>query len=196
MLVGYEANIIFRDGHELGEFGRTLVSRLASKHIADYRALLFASRIKKEFRSSFTSDANVSTYLPVGSSKLLPEAWIRYRLNPWLKGEKVKVFHGINEELPYHIGREVKTLITCYGLDKHRNTSIMDAVLWKKRMSYSFASSDAIVAVSKEVKQQLVDAGVMAEKIVVIGDSNPYEVTDKVVEQYYELYRHLAGEKY
>lgn len=193
MLVGYEANNILRNSHELGEYGRTLVSRLASRHIANYRALLFATRIKKDFRTYFTSYANVSTFLPVGAAKLLPEAWIRYRLNPWLKGEKVKIFHGLNEELPYHIDRDVKTIITCYGTQEHHRTSLLDSFMWKKRMEYSFAASDVIVAVSKEVKQQLIDTGVTPEKIVVIGGSSPYELTDQMVDQYFELYSKLAG---
>lgn len=193
MLVGYEANNILRNSHELGEYGRTLVSRLASRHIANYRALLFATRIKKDFRTYFTSYANVSTFLPVGTSKLLPELWMRYRLNPWLKGERVNIFHGMNEELPYHIGRDVKTIITCYGQENHHRTSLMDSLMWKKRMEYSFAASDAIVAVSKDVKQQLIDAGVTPEKIVVIGGSNPYELTDQMVDQYFELYMKLAS---
>lgn len=196
MLVGYEANTILRNGLELGNYGRTLVSRLASRHIADYRALLFATRIKKDYRTYFTSDANVSTFLPTGTAKLLPEAWIRYRLNPWLKGEKVKVFHGINGELPYHIGREIKTVVTCYGLDNHHSTSLLDIFLWKKRMAYSFTAADVVVAASREVKQQLIDAGVAQGKIVVISGPSPYEMTDQMVEQYYDIYQHLTGEKY
>ena len=62
-------------------------------------------------------------------------------------------------------------------------------------MKYSFDSADAIVAVSPEVKQQLIDAGVNGDKVVVIGGSNPYQITDRMVEQYWELYKHLAGEK-
>ena len=195
MLVGYEANNVLRNAHELGEFGRELVMRMANKHVSNYRAMLFATRIKKAYRGYYSSCSNVSTFVPFGSAKLAPQLWMRYRLNPWLKLEKVKIFHGLNEELPYHIGREVKTIITCYGVENHHRTSVMDSLLWKRRMQYSFTASDAIVAVSPEVKQQLIDAGVNADKIVVIGGSNPYQLTDRMVDQYWELYCMLAGEK-
>ena len=60
-------------------------------------------------------------------------------------------------------------------------------------MEYSFSAANVIVAVSAEVKQQLIDLGVTPDKIVVIGGKTPYELTDRMVEQYFELYCTLAG---
>ena len=51
------------------------------------------------------------------------------------------------------------------------------------------------MAVSQKVKDDLVAMGVTAEKIVVIGGKTPYELTDRMVEQYFELYQTLAGMK-
>lgn len=194
MLVGYEANNALRNSHELGEFARNLIERLATGRVNSYRALLFATRIKKEYCSYFGGYSNVGTFVPFGLSRLLPELWMRYRLNPWLRLEKVKIFHGLNEELPYHIDRNIKTIITCYGVDEHHRTSLMDSIVWKKRMEYAYEAANVIVAVSNEVRQQLINAGVSPEKIVVIGGKTPYELTDRMVEQYFELYRTLAGE--
>jgi hypothetical protein len=195
MIVGYEANNVMRNSHELGEFGRALIEKLANGHVADYRAVLFATRIKKAYRSEYSGFSNVSTFVPFGTAKLMPQLWMRYRLNPWLKQEKIKIFHGLNEELPYHIDRGIKTIITCYGVGEHHRTSLLDSFLWKKRMAYSFEAADAIVAVSQEVKRGLIDAGVNGDKVVVIGGSTPYELTDRMVEQYRELYQTLVGEK-
>lgn len=193
MLVGYEANNAMRSAGPLGDYSRNLISRIANMHVKDFRALLFSTRIKDDYRTYFSGDSNVSTYVPTGTSKLLPEAWIRYRLNPWLKSEKVKIFHGLNEELPYHIGREVKTVITCYGIKEHHRTSLMDILLWRGRMRYAFSAADAVVAVSEQVKQELLDFGVNEKKIVVIsgGTNNPYEMNDEVAVRYFELYQTL-----
>lgn len=193
MLVGYEANNALRNNHELGDFARNLIERLATGRVNSYRALLFATRIKKEYCSYFSSYSNVGTFVPFGISRLMPELWMRYRLNPWLKLEKVKIFHGLNEELPYHIDRDIKTIITCYGVNDHHRTSIVDSFAWKKRMQYAYSAANVIVAVSPEVKQQLIEIGVIPEKIVVIGGKTPYELTDRMVEQYFELYCTLAG---
>lgn len=194
MLIGYEANNAMRNGSELGDYCRTLIERLSSRYIRNgYRALLFSTHVKEEFRDYFSGCSNVSTFLPVGSARLLPEAWMRYRLNPWLKEEKVKIFHGLNEELPYHIGREVKTVITCYGTESHHGTSLPDLLLWKMRMRYAFSAADAIVAVSDEVRNQLIAKGVNEDKIVVIGvPGQPYEVNDEVLDRYWELYSRLT----
>lgn len=193
MLVGYEANNALRNSRELGDFCRNLIERLATGRVNSFRALLFASRTKKDYRSYFSSFSNVGTFVPFGWSRLMPSLWMRYRLNPWLKLEKVKIFHGLNEELPYHIDRDIKTIITCYGVERHHRTSVMDSLLWKKRMHYSFSAADVIVAVSDKVKQDLVANGVTPDKIVVIGGKTPYELTDRMVEQYFELYQTLAG---
>ena len=112
MIVGYEANNVLRNTHELGDFGRALIEKLANGHVADYRAVLFATRIKKAYSSEYSGFSNVSTFVPFGTAKLMPQLWMRYRLNPWLKNEKVKIFHGLNEELPYNIDRGIKTIVT------------------------------------------------------------------------------------
>ena len=195
MLVGYEANNILRNSGRLGDYGRTLVSKLASRHIADYRALLFASRIKKAYRTFHTGFANVSTFLPSGMARLLPEAWGRYRIEPLLKAERVKVYHALNEELPYSIGPDVRTVVTCYGWGNHNCNSLFDRLFWQRRLRYSFAVADAVVVPGEEVRQQLVAEGVVEEKIVVIGTGRPYEVNDQMVEQYFQLYSKLAAPK-
>lgn len=196
MLVGYEANNALRNSREIGEFCRDLISRLATGRVNSFRALLFSKRIKNAYKGYYSSYTNISTYVPTGSSRLMPSLWMRYSVNPWLKAEKVKIFHGLNEELPYGIGRDIKTVITCYGVDTHQRTSAFDGLVWKRRMRYSFSAADVIVAVSEAVKQQLIEAAVPADKIVVIAspDGNPFGLTDKMVEQYFQLYQRLAGE--
>ena len=63
-------------------------------------------------------------------------------------------------------------------------------------MRYAFRASDVIVAVSEEVRRQLVEAGVSEQKIVVIGvPGNPYCMTDEMMAQYYSLYCTLLGEE-
>ena len=193
MLVGYDANNVFRNSGELGEWSRALVEGLASRHVSDYRALLFSTRIKSAYRTYFTSYANVSTYVPGGSAKMLPSAWMRYGLNPWLMFEKVKVFHGLNEEIPYGIGRDVKTVVTCFGVGEHHNTSLLDTMMWKRRMRYAWRSSDVVVAVSERVKDELLEAGVNEQRVLVIGEKNAFEVSERVLDQYYELYSRLSA---
>lgn len=192
MLAGYDANNVFRNSGELGEWSRALVEGLASRHVSDFRALLFSTRIKSAYRTYFTSYANVSTYVPEGNAKLLPSAWMRYRLNGWLTYEKVKVFHGLNEEIPYGIGRDVKTVVTCFGVGEHHNTSLLDSMMWKRRMRYAWSASDVVVAVSERVKDDLLEAGMNEHRVLVIGEKNVFEVTNRVLDQYYELYSRLS----
>ena len=51
MLVGYDANNVMRNGDELGDWSRSLIDTLAKRHVNDFRALLFSTRIKSAYRS-------------------------------------------------------------------------------------------------------------------------------------------------
>lgn len=59
-------------------------------------------------------------------------------------------------------------------------------------MRYAWRAADVIVAVSEEVKQQLLEAEVDEKRIVVIGEKNPFEVSERVLDQYYQLYQKLV----
>ena len=192
MLVGFDANNVFRNSGEMGDWARNLVERMARQKGSGFRALLFATRMKEEYKSIYTSFANVSTFLPTGKSRLMPSTWMRFQLGPYLKDERVRVFHGLNEELPYGVGSKVKTVVTCFGMNDHYKTSMMDSLFWKKRMGYALKTADVVVAVSEEVKAELLAVGVKEEKVVVIGTGNPYEVTDQIAQQYLDVYRKLV----
>ena len=181
-----------RDSGELGDYSRDLISLLANKYIGSYRALMFSTRMNEDYRKYYSGYSNVSTCVPVGYGKTIPSAWIRYSINPLLKLEKVDIFHGLNEELPYNIDDDVKTVLTCYGPNTHHCNSLLDNLLWKHRMKYSFKRADIIVAVSEEVKQQIVATGIDEGKIVVIGHAdNPMKMTEDLADQYFQLYNSL-----
>ena len=192
MLVAFDANNVFRNSGEMGDWARTLVERMASMRGAGFRALLFATRMKADYKSIFTSFANVSTFVPTGKASLMPSTWMRFSLGPYLKDERVRVFHGLNEELPYGVADKVKTVVTCFGLQEHYTTSFMDNLFWKKRMQYALTKANIVVAVSEEVKAELLSAGVPAERVRVIGTGNPYEVTEEMAAQYMGIYRSLV----
>ena len=81
MLVGYEANNALRNSHEIGEFCRDLISRLATGRVHTYRALLFSKRVKSAYKGYYSSFSNVSTYVPTGSSQLMPSLTVEVIFN-------------------------------------------------------------------------------------------------------------------
>ena len=193
MIVGYDARNAFRNSTALGEYSRNLITAIASRHSVDFRALLFAPSMRGDYRTHFISYANVSTYRAVGINKHLPTFWHRFRLNAALMDNKVKVYHGLNEELPYGIGRDIKTIITCYGLESHRATSPIDSLMWRHRMHYAFRASNIIVAVSDAVRDELLAYGVRAEKIRVLPMSPDGKVDATTADAYFEIYQKLIG---
>ena len=193
MLVGFDANSVFRNSGEMGEWARNLVELMARQRGTGFRAMLFATRMKAEYKSVYTSYANVSTFVPTGKSSLMPSTWMRFGLGKYLKETFARVFHGLNEELPYGLSGKVKTVVTCFGLKEHYTTSMMDSLFWKRRVRFALRTADVVVAVSEEVKSELVAAGVEEKKVRVIGTGKPYEVTEEMAAQYLEVYRGLIA---
>ena len=190
VLVAYDANNVFRNRGELGQYGRELISKMASRHASNYRALLFCTRIKSAFRRFFTSDANVSTISPNGWGRVFPSLWLRSKMGLFLRLEKVQLFHGLNDELPPDIRFDVRTVVTCFGLEGHHATSLGDRIAWRRRMQYALQTADVVVAVSEQVRRDIIATGINEAKVVVIG--NGTDVTDTMVEQYYTLYETLV----
>ncbi|MCR4659898.1 MAG: glycosyltransferase [Bacteroidales bacterium] len=194
MIVGYDARNIFRNSSRLGDYCRELVATIAQRHIGKgFQAMLYAPNMNGDYRTFFISNANVGTYKPKGKGMLASIVWHRFKLNPVLMDAKVKLYHGLNEELPYGIGRDIKTVITCYGLHAHKSTSFIDSIVWRHRMRYAFRASNIIVAVSDEVRDELVQAGVNEAKIRVIPMSADGTVGAAEADAYYAIYEQLVG---
>jgi UDP-N-acetylglucosamine 2-epimerase len=60
-------------------------------------------------------------------------------------------------------------------------------------MRYAWNAADVVVAVSEEVKKELLEAGVNEQRVLVIGEKDVFEVSDRVMDQYYELYSRLSA---
>ncbi|MCR5014720.1 MAG: glycosyltransferase [Bacteroidales bacterium] len=189
LMIAYDANNVLRDSGERGVYGRKLIAKMATRHVDVFQAMLFSLGVERTYRHYFTSFANVSTFLPRGLSRLLPQLWVRRKANRLLHFQHAMLFHGLNDELPYALKPNVRTVVTCHGLNNHQPTSYLDKLLWKHRVSYALRVADVVVAVNEEVRREIVASGVNEVKVVVIGNS--MEMTDLMAEQYFTLYQTL-----
>jgi glycosyltransferase involved in cell wall biosynthesis len=105
-----------------------------------------------------------------------------------LQGNKVGIYHGISNELPFNIHRtRIKTVVTIHDLIFLKHTEQypwIDRQIYKAKTKYAAKHADAIIAVSRETKQDLIEIyRVPEKKINVIYPSVDEKFYDKVSEE-------------
>ena len=196
MVIGFDAKRAFQNNTGLGNYSRMLVCGLAQEH-QDIRAFLYSPDMSGEYKSYFTGYANISTRQPTGIDRHIPNIWRRFGVTFHLKGDNVKIFHGLSHELPHGIPRSIKRVVTIHDLIVWRYPqfySFFDRVVHRAKIRHSCRISDVVVAISEQTKRDLMEFLQLPEdKIKVIYQScdslfwNPVTESDKkyVREEYH-----------
>jgi glycosyltransferase involved in cell wall biosynthesis len=98
-----------------------------------------------------------------------------------LKGDKVKIFHGLSHELPHGIPRSIKRVVTIHDLIVWRFPqfySVVDRCVHRSKIRHSCRIADVVVAVSEQTKKDLMRImNIPEQKITVVyhgADESPY----------------------
>lgn len=174
MVIGFDAKRAFQNNTGLGNYSRMLICGLAEEH-QDLRAFLYSPDMTGEFSRYFTSYANISTRQPTGWDRRFPGLWRRYGVSMHLKGDKVKLFHGLSHELPYGIPRTIRRVVTMHDLIVWRYPqfyTLFDRMVHRSKQRHACRTADVVVAISQQTKRDLVEImHVPEEKIQVIYQS-------------------------
>ncbi len=164
MIIGFDAKRAFQNNTGLGNYSRMLICGLAQEY-RDLQAVLYSPDMTGDYQSYFAGFANISTRQPSGWDRYLPNIWRDYGIGMHLAGDRVELYHGLSNELPYGIPQSVKKVVTAHGLMER-----------SKRQRNSCRKADVVVAVSEYTKKQLMEAfHLPGEKIRVI-----YETCDQI----------------
>ena len=174
MVIGFDAKRAFQNNTGLGNYSRMLVCGLAQEH-QNVRAFLYSPVMSGEYKSYFTGYANISTRQPTGIDRFIPDIWRRFGVTFHLKGDKVKIFHGLSHELPHGIPRSIKRVVTIHDLIVWRFPqfySVVDRCVHRSKIRHSCKIADVVVAVSEQTKRDLIDLiHVPEDKIRVVYQS-------------------------
>lgn len=157
MVIGFDAKRAFQNSTGLGNYSRILVCGLAQEH-QDIRAFLYSPQMNGEYAKYFTGYANISTRMPTSIDRFFPDIWRRFGVTVHLKGDKVKIFHGLSHELPHGIPRSIKRVVTMHDLIVWRYPqfySPFDRMVHRMKQRHSCRIADAVVAISEQTKQDL-----------------------------------------
>lgn len=174
MIIGFEAKRAFKNNTGLGNYSRMLICGLAHEH-QEVRSVLYSPDMTGEYSNYFTSYANISTRQPSGFDRHFPNLWRSYGLAMHLKTDNVDIFHGLSHELPHGIPHSIKRVVTIHDLIVWRYPhyyKLFDRIAHRIKQRHSCQSADAIVAISKSTKRDIIKyLHVPASKIHVIYQS-------------------------
>lgn len=174
MIIGFDAKRAFQNYTGLGNYSRMLICGLAQQH-NNVHSFLYAPVMTGEYKSYFSSFANISTRQPSGIDKHFPNLWRSYGVSVHLKGDKIDIFHGLSHELPHGIPHSIKKVVTMHDLIVWRYPEYykpFDRIVYRTKQRHACRIADVVIAISEQTKNDLVKLlNVPEAKIKVIYQS-------------------------
>lgn len=184
MRLGFDAKRAALNRTGLGNYSRYVVEILANKFTAD-EYLLYTPKVKPNgFLDSLLAKATVSVKLPdTFLGRQLKSLWRSRSIITQLKRDRIEVFHGLSNELPFGIQRSgIKSVVTIHDLIFRCHPEFykpIDRFIYNIKFRYACQVADKIIAVSECSKRDIVRFyGIDASKIEVI-----YQGCDAVFKQ-------------
>lgn len=174
MRIGFDAKRAFQNSTGLGHYSRTLISSLAL-YFPENDYYLFAPKITNRYN---TRDyPNLKTISPLRFPyKILRSAWRSSGVKKDLLNNNIDLYHGLSHEIPAGIKQTgIPSVVTMHDLIFERyphQYKKIDVWIYRKKFKYACQNADAIIAISRQTKQDLVNIyKVPEEKITVCYQS-------------------------
>lgn len=161
MRIGFDAKRAFNNYTGLGNYSRFVIESLLA-NCPEHEYFAYTPKVKGQWLESLAGfPASLTLKLPVSYAKL-PGAWWRsWFITNDLRHDKINVFHGLSNEIPYGLKKAgVKSVVTIHDLIFLRYPELYPAIdrfFYQRKFRYACAQADAIVAVSEQTKQDIID---------------------------------------
>jgi len=159
MKIAFDAKRALNNGTGLGNHARILLNALMRDYTNnDY--LLFTPKVKDEFFHQLHGDFKMC--MPETKwHQSFNALWRSYGITKQLQGERVNIYHGLSNELPFNIHQtKIKTVVTIHDLIflKHAEQyPFTDRQFYKAKTKYAAKHAHKIIAVSNETKRDLTE---------------------------------------
>jgi len=172
MRIGFDAKRAFYNRSGLGNYSRDIIKSL-HQYFPDNDYHLYTPSLKKSI--SFIDSERIKICTPaIKSGKILGGYWRSVLLRYRLQKDKIDLYHGLSNELPFKIHKsKVKSIVTIHDLIFMRYPQwykTIDRKIYETKFRYSSRLADRIIAVSKQTKSDLIQYfNIDEEKIRVIN---------------------------
>lgn len=172
MKIGFDAKRIYHNRTGLGNYSRDLV-RIMSEYHPNNSYLLYNPKEAKNNLFSHSSDNVIEKRPKSRFHKTFYNLWRQKSVCKDIMSDKIDVFHGLTGEIPIGIQKTgIPAVVTIHDLIFLRYPhfySVFDRYIHKLKAQYAVNNADAVVAVSQQTKQDIIDFfGVEPGKIRVV----------------------------
>jgi glycosyltransferase involved in cell wall biosynthesis len=190
MIIGFDAKRIYDNTTGLGNYGRSLMHNLI-RWFPQYDYKLFVHH--RYFDGSPFKYQNFVDRT-ILSNHYLPDVWRSTDIVQDIVKQDVNIFHGLSNELPMGLPTKVKTIVTIHDIIFHKFPDyfpLLDRQVYKFKVKKACESANAIVAVSKNTREDLIqDFKVPEEKIFIVNPTWGREFEYEYTNWFTELLRH------
>jgi glycosyltransferase involved in cell wall biosynthesis len=169
MKIGFDAKRYFFNHTGLGNYCRQFVDSFAKNNL---NQILFLFSPKKP-TTDFIFGDKIKLSMPTGFWKIFGGVlWRSFGIYFSLKKEKINLFVGLSNELPFFMPKSVRKIVVIHDLIFIRFPKMyppLDRFFYRIKTKNACRNADQIIAVSEQTKQDLVDFyKILPSKIVII----------------------------
>lgn len=160
MKIGFDAKRVFSDLTIKGIYSRFIIRALSKYHPENEYLLYTSQRDGNEEAKALTALDNVHLRSPssIVSKMNLENLWGNTIVSNVALKDGVHIFHGLNDELPFILSKNFKTVVTIHDLLFLRYpemSNFLDVEIYKRKLKHACKVADKIVAVSKQTADDL-----------------------------------------
>ncbi len=183
MHIAFDAKRYYHNNTGLGNYSRSLVNNMAILY-PEHKYWLCNPKHATQYATIKAN--NVTELLPQKSIyKLLKSAWRSKFIIPTLIENNIDIYHGLSHEIPNGIHKtNIKSVVTIHDLifEKYPNQfKAVDRFIYRKKFTYASLNANAVVAISTQTKQDLIDIYKVPENNIHIC----YQSCDEIFKQAY-----------
>lgn len=188
MNIGFDAKRAFLNPSGLGNYSRTLIKSLAGNFPGHHYSLFTTQKDSSDFSEFVSGQKNISLILPQKFiDKRITANWRSYVITELLAKNKIAVYHGLSNELPFNIrkfkGKKIVTIHDLIFLRYPKLYPLIDRKIYNAKFRVACELADVIVAASEQTKSDIVEF---------------YETAPKKIKVVYqscnELFHRMAGQ--
>jgi glycosyltransferase involved in cell wall biosynthesis len=160
MNVGFEAKRLFSNFTGLGNYSRFIVDALSNNYKEDSFFLYTPSVKRHPEVDEIIHRKNIKVVSPKGlfSQPGFSAVWRSWALTRQPSVQKLSVFHGLSQELPIGLPRQVKKVVTVHDLIFLRYPGFykpIDISIYKRKVRQACAAADCIIAISRQTAEDI-----------------------------------------
>ena len=160
MKIGLDAKRAFTNQSGLGNYSRELIHSIQENH-PELNLHLFTTK----HSTQIFNPKNVNIHTP--RLKLFKDYWRQYQIANVLIKEKINIYHGLSNEIPKNIKKNIKSIVTIHDLIHVKYPkfyNLIDRNIYYQKSKYACEKSDKIIAISEQTKEDIIQYFKIDEK--------------------------------